>query len=594
MKRRLAVLLAISLAVSPLCAVPVRAAETAEAGITVDSKGAAEVDPGTESAPSDEAESVKPEAEPAPSDAAETVKPEAESAPLDEAESVKPEAEPAPSDETESVKPEANSAPLDVADSVNTGATMAPETAPEAASEAAAEIAPETEPQIEAEPAPVTEAEAGAESKAETDAAAQVEPEVVEDGTAKDAKMSGIVTEMDDSGNVLHHYIDGEMVRSAWKTLVIDGKHYKFYFDANGKPLVGKKKVDGKIYYFADQNYPKIRRGTMLTGLRKINGRTFYFGTDGVGKTGFQKINGKVYYFRDSRYPKGVWGEMLKGHRYIGGNYYFFCSNGVMRTGWFKVSSGLMAFFGKNGKAGKEGWKKYDYRWFYTKKSGIARTGWLKYNSDIYYLDAKYGGRRLYGPSQVGNKRYFFDEDGRRAKTRGWKMYRDNYYYTYEDGTVAVNTTVNGFKVNQAGKATFDSMDLKAQDYSSNTNYLILVNRSLHKVSIYRKSEGLWSPVKKWYCGDGKSSTPTIEGNFTVGIKMLYFDSGSARCWYATQFSGNYLFHSVLYYQNSWPSTVMDGRVGEGVSHGCVRLQVDNAEWIYDNIPRGTKVIVYH
>ena len=159
---------------------------------------------------------------------------------------------------------------------------------------------------------------------------------------------------------------------------------------------------------------------------------------------------------------------------------------------------------------------------------------------------------------------------------------------------MAVNTTVNGFAVDKYGKASLDSVDWKAQNYFSSTNYLILVNRSLHKVSIYRRSEGMWSPIKKWYCGDGKSSTPTIEGSFTVGIKMLYFDSGSARCWYATQFSGNYLFHSVLYYQNSWPSTVMDGRVGEGVSHGCVRLQVDNAEWIYDNIPRGTKVIVYH
>ena len=33
----------------------------------------------------------------------------------------------------------------------------------------------------------------------------------------------------------------------------------------------------------------------------------------------------------------------------------------------------------------------------------------------------------------------------------------------------------------------------------------------------------------------------------------------------------------------------MDGRVGIPLSHGCVRLQIDNAKWIYDNIPRGTK-----
>lgn len=54
---------------------------------------------------------------------------------------------------------------------------------------------------------------------------------------------------------------------------------------------------------------------------------------------------------------------------------------------------------------------------------------------------------------------------------------------------------------------------------------------------------------------------------------------------------GNYLFHSVLY--SKYNGSLMDGRVGIPLSHGCVRLQIDNAKWIYDNIPRGTKVVIY-
>ena len=38
----------------------------------------------------------------------------------------------------------------------------------------------------------------------------------------------------------------------------------------------------------------------------------------------------------------------------------------------------------------------------------------------------------------------------------------------------------------------------------------------------------------------------------------------------------------------------MDGRVGIPLSHGCVRLVIDNAKWIYDTIPAGTTVVVYH
>ena len=30
------------------------------------------------------------------------------------------------------------------------------------------------------------------------------------------------------------------------------------------------------------------------------------------------------------------------------------------------------------------------------------------------------------------------------------------------------------------------------------------------------------------------------------------------------------------------------------LSHGCVRLNINNAKWIYDNIPAGSTVCVYH
>ena len=541
MKRRLAILLAISFAVSPLCAVPARAAEAVETGATA-FEMAVETEPETEA-------EVEPEADP---EAGPEIEPAADPEAGPEMEpAADPEAETETESETEPVETDE-----ETDDSAEIGATIDPETA------------------AETEPEEIVEAE--------------------EDVTAKDAKMSGVVTDFDNSGNVLHHYIDGEMVKGAWATITISGKAYKFYFDENGNPLAGMKTAAGKVYYFADKNYPSFPRGAMLTGFRKINGYKYYFGKDGVRRTGFQVIGGKKYYMADSRLPGARWATVQTGVKRIGGKWYSFNGYGAMRTGWFKNYNNLMCYYTSHGYAGKEGWRKHNEKWFYIKANGIARIGWAKIGDDYYYLDKTKGGRRLYGPSPVGSKRYFFDSEGRRAVTRGLKTYNGNYYYTYSDGTIAVNTTVNGFPVDKYGKASLDSMDWKAQDYSSNTNYLILVNRSLHKVSIYRRSEGMWSPIKKWYCGDGKSSTPTIEGNFTVGIKMLYFDSGSARCWYATQFCGNYLFHSVLYYQNSWPASVMDGRVGVGVSHGCVRLQVDNAEWIYDNIPRGTKVIVYH
>lgn len=62
-------------------------------------------------------------------------------------------------------------------------------------------------------------------------------------------------------------------------------------------------------------------------------------------------------------------------------------------------------------------------------------------------------------------------------------------------------------------------------------------------------------------------------------------------CYYYTQFYNDYLFHSVLY--NEGTRVVQDGRLGQHLSHGCVRLAIENAKWIYDNIPCGTKVVIW-
>ncbi|MGF0031906.1 L,D-transpeptidase family protein [Bariatricus sp. SGI.154] len=155
--------------------------------------------------------------------------------------------------------------------------------------------------------------------------------------------------------------------------------------------------------------------------------------------------------------------------------------------------------------------------------------------------------------------------------------------------TSAPGSTSNSFK--KAPPSTVSAMAMRANLYTSSTSYLILVNRSTHKVGIFQGWRGNWNNIVTWDCADGAVGTPTVEGTFRVGSRGYYFDSGASRCFWWTQFYGNYLFHSVLYNKNG---TLRDGRVGMALSHGCVRLQIGNAKWIYDNIPSGTTVVVYH
>ena len=149
---------------------------------------------------------------------------------------------------------------------------------------------------------------------------------------------------------------------------------------------------------------------------------------------------------------------------------------------------------------------------------------------------------------------------------------------------------VNGVMIN----SPLDKMRNLVRNESSPTQYIILVDRAAHRVGIFRGSKGNWQDVQYYQCCVGKPSTPTVSGTFYVGSKGKYFNTGSrGRCWYYTQITGNYLFHSVIYDRQNTPKRIIDNSMDKAVSHGCVRLDIDHAKWIYDNIPRNTKVIIY-
>ena len=130
-----------------------------------------------------------------------------------------------------------------------------------------------------------------------------------------------------------------------------------------------------------------------------------------------------------------------------------------------------------------------------------------------------------------------------------------------------------------------------ANGLSSSTGYLVTVDLSNHRTVVFEGSRNNWTPIKNWICSTGAPSTPTVVGDYTVGIRGYSFGHGYT-CYYYTQFYGDYLFHSVLYDEGT--SVIQDGRLGYSISQGCVRLKIENARWIYDTIPYGTHVKTYY
>ena len=94
------------------------------------------------------------------------------------------------------------------------------------------------------------------------------------------------------------------------------------------------------------------------------------------------------------------------------------------------------------------GWKKINGSWYYFKSDGSKATGWLKDGSTWYYL--KSSGEMQTGWLQEKGFWYYLDDSG--AMKTGWYQVSGKWYYSYSSGALAVNTTVDGYRVKSNGE----------------------------------------------------------------------------------------------------------------------------------------------
>lgn len=126
--------------------------------------------------------------------------------------------------------------------------------------------------------------------------------------------------------------------------------------------------------------------------------------------------------------------------------------------------------------------------------------------------------------------------------------------------------------------------------------YLIKINKQQCVVTIYKQDKkGAYTvPVKAMICSPG-NATPI--GTFSLKEKIRWHTlDGPCYGQYCSRIVGGVLFHSVWYYQPN-PSTLACAQynnLGSRVSHGCVRLCVRDAKWIYENCSSGTTVVIYN
>ncbi len=252
---------------------------------------------------------------------------------------------------------------------------------------------------------------------------------------------------------------------------------------------------------------------------------------------------------------------------------------------------------------------KYKTYWVYVNNGMIdySYTGFAKNDNGWWYIDegeVDFYAEGLYKGTVNGKTGYYLVDGGK--VTNKTTIASNSSGKWYVKGGMVDFTYTGYYRYNgediyiKNGKVEVDDVQTKmykkAQNYSSYTRYLIMVNREDSKVMILEGYSNNWDCIKYWDCNCGADGHDTPEGIYeTTSLKMLYFGPDDEyRCWYATQFYGDVLFHSVKYKGGEdSPVTVIDGRLGVNTSLGCVRLQLENAKWIYDYVPAGTKVVVY-
>ncbi|MBE7002697.1 MAG: hypothetical protein E7425_00220 [Ruminococcaceae bacterium] len=141
--------------------------------------------------------------------------------------------------------------------------------------------------------------------------------------------------------------------------------------------------------------------------------------------------------------------------------------------------------------------------------------------------------------------------------------------------------------------------EIAAHSTRGNGNpYYIMVNRKMSTVTVYTLDEnGYYTvPVRAMLCSTGTPQHATPKGNCAIGRKYRWHQMlGGVYAQYLSQFRGSCLFHSVCYARPK-SDTLLPGyydALGSPASHGCVRLQTEDAKWIYENCAEGTYVTIY-
>ncbi len=158
----------------------------------------------------------------------------------------------------------------------------------------------------------------------------------------------------------------------------------------------------------------------------------------------------------------------------------------------------------------------------------------------------------------------------------------------------------------------FSTLTVSAYDELKNTDpekYYILLDLNNQICTVFEKDDaGSYTKVaRRFIVTTGRTKldpedpedkgTPTPSGIWKIGGRERFgefaeFRGTFARYW--VQIVGSIFFHSIMFDREN-PNTLQSSAyrsLGNNISHGCVRLYVEDAKWLYYNAAPGTTINV--
>lgn len=157
--------------------------------------------------------------------------------------------------------------------------------------------------------------------------------------------------------------------------------------------------------------------------------------------------------------------------------------------------------------------------------------------------------------------------------------------------------TTNGLEATGVADRATQEVLFSGEALDKRFPWRIEVSLADQRVNVYQlNADNGYDQVQSFICSTGLHDA-TPHGVFLDGHPLNrwhYFQKFFCWAQYSYIIEGDIMFHSVLYRSKNEKSLTGSSvrNLGRPASHGCVRLRVEDAKWLFENCKRGDVVII--